>query len=80
RLNNLAPDLKVEFILTEILEEGDLSDIVVASKGIFKRRFKKDLEQVLLQDYREGRNQYLSIEVNRSGIYDSLPQGLFHQP
>ena len=77
----LTPDLKVEFILYELIESGlDPEDIVINALGIFKRRYGKDIISGEIRDYKEGKRQYYNLDVNRNGIYDLLPKGLFHQP
>jgi type VI secretion system protein ImpH len=78
---NQCPDLKVEFILGELLENGlDPEDIVINAMSIFKRRYGKDIVGGEIQEYKTSRRQYLNLDINRNGIYDLLPKGLFHQP
>ena len=78
---NQYPDLKVEFILGELMETGlDPEDVVVNALGIFKRRYGKDIAGGEVREYKTSKRQYLSLDINRNGIYDILPKGLFHQP
>ena len=80
-LFNHIPDLRVEFVLYELLEAGlDPDDMVINALGIFKRRYGKDMVRGEIREYKEGKKQYLHFDVNRNGIYDQLPQGIFHQP
>ena len=75
------PDLKVEFILGELLESGlDPEDVVINALGIFKRRYGKDIVGGEMREYKTNKRQYLKLDINRNGIYDLLPKGLFHQP
>jgi type VI secretion system protein ImpH len=75
------PDLKLEFILGELLESGlDQDEVVINSMGIFRRRYGKDLADGQIREYRTSRRRYVNLEINRNGIYDLLPRGLFHQP
>jgi type VI secretion system protein ImpH len=75
------PDLKLEFVLGELMESGlDPDDIIINSLGIFRRRYGKDIVAGGLREYRTSKRQYVNIDVNRDGIYDLLPMGLFHQP
>jgi hypothetical protein len=75
------PDLKLEFILGELMESGlDPDEVVVNALGIFRRRYGKDIASGEIREYRTSRRKYLNIDVNRDGMYDLLPNGLFHQP
>jgi type VI secretion system protein ImpH len=75
------PDLKLEFILGELMESGlDPDEMVINSLGIFRRRYGKDIAAGGVREYRTSKRQYVNIDVNRDGIYDLLPMGLFHQP
>jgi type VI secretion system protein ImpH len=75
------PDLKFEFILGELMESGLDPDVVVINAlGIFRRKFGKDVAAGEIREYMTSRRQYVSIDINRDGIYDLLPMGLFHQP
>jgi hypothetical protein len=78
---NQYPDLKVEFILGELIGTGlDPEDVVINALGIFKRRYGKDLMRGEIREHKTSKRQYLSLDINRNGIYDLLPKGLFHQP
>jgi hypothetical protein len=75
------PDLKLEFILGELMESGlDPDEVVINALGIFRRRYGKDIAAGEIREYRTNKRQYLNIDINRNGIYDQLPKGLFHQP
>jgi hypothetical protein len=78
---NQYPDLKMEFILGELMEAGlDPEDIAINALGIFKRRYGKDIAGAEVREYKTSKRQYLSLDINRNGIYDLLPKGLLHQP
>jgi hypothetical protein len=75
------PDLKLEFILGELMESGlDPDEVIITALGIFRRRYGKDLAAGELREYRTNKKQFLKLDVNRNGLYDLLPKGLFHQP
>jgi len=75
------PDLKLEFILGELVESGlDPDEVVINALGIFRRRYGKDLATGEIREYRTNKRKYVNLEINRNGIYDLLPKGLFHQP
>ncbi|WAC10748.1 type VI secretion system baseplate subunit TssG [Dyadobacter pollutisoli] len=72
-------DLTAEFIACSWLEDGLLSDqILFRSLGAFKRRSHRDVETVEERELGNFKGQV--IESNRSGIYDYLPEQLFHLP
>ena len=54
-------------------------DFVVLSNGHFFREYRKDLLGVdRIEDSR--RYDWLQLRLSRIGLYDLLPEGLFHQP
>ena len=78
---NEYPDLKLEFILGELMESGlDPDEVVINALGIFRRRYGKDISTGEIREYRTNKRQYVNLDINRNGIYDLLPKGLFHQP
>jgi hypothetical protein len=80
-LSGHFPDLRVEFIFYELLETGlDPDDVIINALSIFKRRYSKDVVRGEIREYKESKRKYFQLEINRNGIYDLLPKGLFHQP
>lgn len=73
-------DIKVEVITNEIFDKGFSKDkITIRPVGTIKRPYQKDISAVT--DYNlknEFRQDKLILEVNREGIYDALPEGVFH--
>ncbi|WP_114789425.1 hypothetical protein U0035_07740 [Niabella yanshanensis] len=67
-----------EVIFASLTEAGHVTNnIKVLNKGGFKKGFSNDVEQVFLE---ESDNQvFFEMILNRDGIYDLLPEGLFHQ-
>jgi hypothetical protein len=80
-ITTLAPDIRAEAMLAVLLEKGtiDLDHIVVQTKGVFKRPFSKDVLGVELRGKKSGNKETLYIDISREGLYDMLPEGLFHQ-
>ena len=79
-LNSLPFDLRIEVIAADLIEQGiDPDDIVIKPAGLFKRRFSRDAEIVKVVENPMGEDE-LHLTLNRDGIYDTLPEGLFHQP
>lgn len=79
-LCNFHQDFKAETIAAEIVEQGrGLDQILIQMLGSLKRTFSNDVKAVeteLLEDHKE----YTVVKTAREGIYDMLPQGLFHHP
>jgi hypothetical protein len=51
-------------------------DISLSPSGMFGRTRKSDIDEVLIGDINE--RPTIALKVNREGIYDLLPEGLFH--
>src|SRR3990170_5103636 len=77
---NFHQDFKAETIAAEIVEQGtDPEQILIQLLGSLKRTFSNDVKSVeseVLEDHKE----YIIVQATREGIYDMLPQGLFHHP
>lgn len=73
------PDLKAEFIASAWLENAiPPGEILFRPLGDFKRRSHPDIEST--RELELGNFKGQVIESNRSGIYDHLPEQLFHLP
>ncbi|WP_353722877.1 type VI secretion system baseplate subunit TssG [Dyadobacter sp. 676] len=72
-------DLKAEFIASSWLENGvPAEQVLFRPLGDFRRRCHRDVEDT--QELEIGNFKGRVIESNRSGIYDHLPEQLFHLP
>lgn len=70
-------DLKAEFFAASLLEAGLLPEqIIFRALGPFKRRSHTDIENA--EEKEIGNFKGPVIESNRNGIYDYLPEQLFH--
>jgi len=72
-------DFKAEVIAAEMVENGLNPDrILILLAGAMKRTFRPDVtvieEELSAYDHKE----YTVITTSREGIYDMLPEGLFH--
>jgi hypothetical protein len=77
-INNLKNDIRAEVISAEIIENGlSLADIVIIPDGSFRRKYSKDVTHAEVIRSENGQN-VLGIHVSRDGLYDSLPEALFH--
>lgn len=78
---NYDVDFKAEVIAAEMAEHGLNADrILILLSGGSKRTFRADVTQVEdeISDY--DHKEYTLITTSREGMYDMLPEGLFHQP
>ena len=76
-------DLRLEVILAELLAQGyEFDDFLIRPVGLFARRYRRDLGTVRDEDFeRSGRPVVRTVlELHREGLYDALPQQVFHQP
>lgn len=83
RLRRQPIDLRLEVILAELLTQGYvLDDFLVRPVGLFARRYRRDLGAVYEESFERRHHSVVRtvLEVHREGLYDALPQQVFHQP
>lgn len=76
-----SKDLRAEIMASEMLEQGaDPDRVLVLSNGGRKRTVSRDVYAVeeYTSDY--DHHTYTLLLAAREGLYDMLPQRLFHQP
>jgi hypothetical protein len=72
-------DLKAEFRAASLLENGLRADqLLLQCLGPFRRRSHRDVESISEQE--TGHFKGTVLTANRSGLYDYLPEQLFHLP
>jgi Type VI secretion, TssG len=73
-------DIKCEALLNHALGSGlRKDDFVVLNNGHFFREYRPDVYGVeMLED--TWMRQALQLRLSRNGLYDLLPEGIFHQP
>lgn len=79
-LKSMAHDIRCEAVLNQSMHNGlRKEDAVVLNDGRFYREYRNDIYNIdKIED--DWRHPYLQLHLSRSGIYDLLPEGLFHQP
>jgi hypothetical protein len=78
--NTYFSDFKAEIVAAHLIEKGYESEsILIARQGADKRGYGKDIEEVSFVYSGFDQSDYLQIIANREGIYDILPEGIFHQ-
>ena len=69
-------NLKAEVLIAEIQENSNIKveDFVISNKSTFSRSYRRDIIDV------DGiiNNNKLTLNLSRNGLYDTLPEGLFH--
>jgi hypothetical protein len=76
-------DLRLEVILAELLAYGyEFDDFLIRPMGLFARRYRRDLGTVSDEPFERGNRPVVRtvLELHREGLYDALPQQVFHQP
>lgn len=77
--NFLDTDYQAEVFAADFMEAGyDPDRIHIIRQGGAKRGFSKDIEEVGVWFSEYDLKDYLQIKVNRDGVYDILPEGIFH--
>lgn len=84
-MNLSAGDMDTDFkasVLAAALIENGLSpfDLVIWPVGGGIRNFSKEVIGVEKWQPSDGTPEYVCIRTSREGIYDMLPEGLFHRP
>ncbi len=79
--NKSYADLKAELVANLILQSTDKKgNLVFKPLGIKKRGVRRDVHQFFVDSTDVHAEEFIVIEGNREGLYDTLPEGLFHQP
>lgn len=74
-------DVRAELIAADAIESGiRLGNISIRPVGISKRTYSRDVLKLDLLMDQSGMPSQMHLDVSREGIYDMLPEGLFHQP
>ncbi|MGM9476713.1 type VI secretion system baseplate subunit TssG [Pedobacter sp. GSP4] len=80
--NELFTDYKAVAQAADLIERGviDADRIEIVPLGPDKRAFSKDIENTSTYYSEKRRHDRIRINTNREGLYDMLPEGLFHRP
>jgi len=77
-INNYPSDIKAEVLMADLIENGfSQNDFLIYFDSLFKRGYSKDIlkaGKVIINDMQES----LAVYLARDGLYDLLPEGLFH--
>lgn len=79
--SSLDNDFRADVTAAEKVESGTPEDrILIQSMGALKRPFRRDVEAIDKVTSEYTGKDYVVIKTPKEGIYDMLPEGLFHQP
>lgn len=80
-LNGITTDFKAEVIAAEIIENNTPADkVLIVPIGAMSRPQNKDIDSVLTEVSEYDNKEYIVIRTHKEGLYDKLPEGLFHNP
>lgn len=76
-LLSVFQNLKAEVVVAELQEKTTLSieDVLVNNKSTFNRPYRRDIIDI---ENIDNESRKLGLNLSRNGIYDLLPEGLFH--
>lgn len=80
--NELDTDFKATTKAAELIESGEYQSdqIAILPAGAKQRAYAKEIEGYSFFYSESKRKECLNIETNQEGLYDMLPEGLFHNP
>jgi type VI secretion system protein ImpH len=74
-------ETKAEIQLATELKDGlPVNELIVQPIGVFRRTASKDIESITTIHSKKDNSDKIILRLNRNGLYDLLPEGLFHQP
>jgi DNA-binding transcriptional regulator YiaG len=72
--------LRAEAFCAEMIANGlSFNEIRVILNSNFKKSFRNEIDEVRFNLNEDTNVQEMELVINRDGIYDRLPEGLFHQ-
>ena len=75
----LHEDVRAEVVVGELLDNQVHQDAVtVQMENVFSRAFARDIIGVMLDDS-QPYHPFITLQLSRDGLYDRLPEGLFHE-
>ncbi|WP_160716571.1 type VI secretion system baseplate subunit TssG [Chitinophaga solisilvae] len=77
-VNALPYDIRAEVVVGELLDNHvRLEEVVVELENVFARSFNRDILHAEL-DESQPYQPFVVLSLSRDGIYDRLPEGMFH--
>lgn len=79
--SNMEKDFKAEVTAAEMIELGVPADkVVILMLGAMKRSLRRDVQSIEEEASAYDHSEYVVIKTPKEGLYDMLPEGLFHHP
>ncbi|MGN8070339.1 type VI secretion system baseplate subunit TssG [Mucilaginibacter sp. SG564] len=80
--NLIDTDFKATVVAAEIVENElvEVDGVVILPVGPQQRAFAKEIAGITVNQTDITNKKMLQVWVNRDGLYDMLPEGLFHKP
>lgn len=77
-IRRLHYDVRAEVVVGELLDNDvQEAEVAVQMKNVFTRAFNKDILDAQLDDS-QPYHPFVTLMLSRDGLYDRLPEGLFH--
>jgi hypothetical protein len=77
-INEMLYDIRAEYVVSCLLKIGlSQDDLLAVFDGPSKRKWSSDIDRCEVEGFENG-DESLGLHLNRAGVYDSLPEALFH--
>ena len=77
--NSFETDFKAEVIAAEMVENNISADrIMILMLGGLQRSFRRDVDSITEETSDYDHKEYFLVKTHKEGMYDMLPEGLFH--
>ncbi len=72
-------DMRAEVLIALWLQNQRITpdEVIIQPEGTFKRDYSRDVLQIEEQPI--GRSRFTTVHLSREGLYDMLPEAVFHQ-
>ena len=82
KANSIDTDFKAAAIAAELIEDGIVKSdqVIIRPIGDRQRPYAKEIADITTYESVYRGRDMISIQINREGLYDMLPEGLFHRP
>jgi hypothetical protein len=80
-VNGIFTDFKAEVVAAELIQNNIPADkVMIVPVGAMRRAGRKDVESITEETPDYENKQYYVIRTPKEGLYDKLPENLFHTP
>jgi len=80
-IEETGADLRAEVIVSGLVRRGvPIDQIIIHSKSNSQRPYRKEVSSFFVEVSDYDNKEYLFLRAHRDGLYDALPQNIFHQP